>query len=141
MKIIGTNQYANFTSYYPKPVTLKEEVMRIGDIDKVRELYGQIGVDIFKSKGKISILSETADTGQNSILQKIKKILDLHKTEIKYDYDENDTLSDVMLKYMSNEKSGTYTDIQSKFGKLGVDQMDTFKAMGYASTSTSNPVK
>lgn len=137
MKIEKFNNQRNFIGYYNYP-SLKSEVSNIGDLTKVRELYGQIGVDILETNGKYVTLVKNKSSKPQSLLNKIITFLRL-STETKkniYKYNEDDTLSDVMQKYMCNETSGTYDDILKMFGKRGIEQMETFKAMGYTITNT-----
>ena len=137
MKIEKFNNQRNFIGYYNYP-SLKSEVSNIGDLTKVRELYGQIGVDILETNGKYVTLVKNKSSKLQSLLNKIITFLRL-STETKkniYKYNEDDTLSDVMQKYMCNETSGTYDDILKMFGKRGIEQMETFKAMGYTITNT-----
>jgi hypothetical protein len=99
--------------------------------EKVRELYGSIGVDIFEGKDKITILS---DKDYKKSQKLIPRIIKWWSGNGKYDYEEKDSMKDLVMKYGCNEGSGTYAQIEEKFGKEGVRIADIFKIIGYFKT-------
>ena len=136
MKIDKLGQNLGFTSFRVPP-SLKTEVDLLSNVELVRKLYGQIGVDIFESKGKSISLKKDKGVEPKSRIQKLANFFGIGKNKTpEYKYDEDDTLSEVMQKYMCNETSGSYEDIKRLFGERGIEQMETFKAMGYVITNT-----
>ena len=99
--------------------------------ESVKKMYGDIGVDIFEGKNKITILSEKDYNKSQTILSKIKKWWS--GTE-KFDYEEKDSVKDLVLKYGYNNHSGTYEEIEEKFGREGLRIANIFKVMGYFRT-------
>ena len=99
--------------------------------EKVRELYGSIGVDIFEGKDKITILSDKDFKKSQTLINRIKK---WWSGKGKLDYEEKDSMKDLVHKYAYNEKQGTYAQIEEKFGKEGVRIANIFKVMGYFKT-------
>ena len=110
-------------------MTLYEEIraLRCTSAENVRELYGELGVDIYN--GKIpTILSDTDKKRTKSLIYRIIKwwsgigILD---------YEQSDRLRDVILKYGYNKKGGLVKDINRIFGSRGVAELETMSRMGY----------
>ena len=96
-------------------------------INRIKTLYGDIGVDIYEGR-KPSILSEDD-------VKKSKKLINRLKTWLtgknKLEYDEKDSIHDVILKYMYNKKFGKNCDIENKFGAEGLRELSIMRAMGY----------
>ena len=99
--------------------------------EKVKTLYGNIGVDIFEGKNKITILSKEDYNKSQTFLSKIRKWWNGNG---KFDYEEQDSVKDLVLKYGCNNISGTYAEIEEKFGKEGRRVADIFKLIGVFTT-------
>ena len=99
--------------------------------EKIKELYGNIGVDIFEGKDKITILS---DKDYKKSQKLVNKIIKWWSGKGKVDYEEEDSMKDLVMKYAYNEKQGTYAQLEEKFGKEGTRIADIFKVMGYFKT-------
>jgi len=99
--------------------------------EKIKELYGSIGVDIFEGKDKITILS---DKDYKKSQKLIPRIIKWWSGKGKYDYEEKDSMKDLVMKFGLNEGSGTYAQIEEKFGKEGIRIADIFKVIGYFRT-------
>ena len=95
----------------------------------VKDLYGNFGLDIFEGKKNPTILSDKEFKKSISIISKIRTWFTGNSL---YDYEENDTLSDILFKYIGNKKYGLVKNIESKFGKKGLEQLNRFGRMGYA---------
>ena len=94
----------------------------------IKTLYGNIGVDIFEGKEKITILSDKDYKKSQSFISKVIKWLN---GEGKLDYEENDSVKDLVHKYIYNQKFGTFEEIEEKFGKAGRNVVDIFRVIGY----------
>ena len=99
--------------------------------ETVKQLYGNIGVDIFEGEAKITILSDKDLKKSQTLLSKIRK---WWSGSGKFDYEENDSVKDLVLKYGCNNRMGTYTELEEKFGQEGVRIADIFKIVGYFRT-------
>ena len=99
--------------------------------EKVKELYGNIGVDILEGKDKITILS---DKDYKKSQKLVNKIIKWWSGKGKVDYEEEDSMKDLVMKYAYNEKQGTYAQLEEKFGKEGIRIADIYKVMGYFKT-------
>ena len=99
--------------------------------ETVKQLYGNIGVDIFEGKAKITILSDKDLKKSQTLLSKIRK---WWSGSGKFDYEENDSVKDLVLKYGCNNRMGTYTELEEKFGQEGVRIANIFKIVGYFRT-------
>ena len=95
-------------------------------LQQVRKLYGEIGVDIFEGR-KPTILSNEEIAESKKIINRIKA---WWSGMSKFDYEEGDRLSDVILKYASNKKSGSVKDIEIMFGQVGVKELEVMRKMG-----------
>ncbi len=84
--------------------------------EKVKTLYGDIGVDIFEGKEKITILSKEDYKKSQSF---ISKAIRWWSGKGKLDYEEKDSVKDLVHKYAYNQTSGTFDEIEEKFGKEG----------------------
>lgn len=96
--------------------------------EKVKTLYGDIGVDIFEGKDKITILSEEDYKQSNKL---INKLIRYFSGKGKLDYDEKDSVKDLVLKYGYNNHRGTFDEIEEKFGQEGLRVAKLFKMMGF----------
>lgn len=96
--------------------------------EKVKTLYGDIGVDIFEGKEKISILSDKDYKKSQSF---VSKAIKWWSGKGKLDYEETDSIKDLVHKYAYNQKCGTFEEIEEKFGKEGRRVADIFKVMGF----------
>ena len=110
-------------------MTLAEEVHSLRRMNKesVRKLYGDIGVDIFVGR-KPSILSQEDKKESKKLIYRIKA---WWKGLGKLEYEENDRLRDVILKYTYNNKTGKTEEIRKLFGDKGVSELDIMYLMGY----------
>ena len=99
--------------------------------EKVKKLYGDIGVDIFEGKDKITILSDTNDKKSKTLINRIIKWWSGNE---KLDYEENDSIKDLVHKYAYNQKRGTFSDIEEKFGQEGRKAADIFRIIGFLRT-------
>ena len=100
--------------------------------EKVKTLYGDIGVDIFEGKEKITILSKEDYKKSQSF---ISKAIRWWSGKGKLDYEENDSVKDLVHKYAYNQTSGTFDEIEEKFGKEGRRVADIFKVIGFFTTN------
>lgn len=118
----------NLDLYYAVPL----KMLVLGESNKnvqfIRKNYGQLGVDIFQSEKKPSILSKKDSKKINIVINGIKKIFGCIGKD---DYKETDSLNDVMFKYIYNNKHGEDSDIKNVFGEKGMELFRIFKAQGY----------
>ena len=96
---------------------------------QVRQTYGQIGVDIFQGKNKISIITDKSYKKDDKFINSVKSFLGVDKR--KYDYNKKDSLYDVMFKYLVNKEQVNSSEIKNMFGEKGLEVMNVFKAMDY----------
>ena len=96
---------------------------------QVRQTYGQIGVDIFQGKKKISIITDKSYKKDDKFINSVKSFLGVDKR--KYDYNKKDSLYDVMFKYLVNKEQVNSSEIKNMFGEKGLEVMNVFKAMDY----------
>ena len=99
--------------------------------ENIKKMYRDIGVDIFEGKDKITILSEQDYKKSKSITAKIKSWFSWGG---KYDYEEKDTVKDLVHKYGCNNIRGTYDEIEEKFGQEGRRVAEIFRIIGYFRT-------
>lgn len=124
----------NNNTYKPtfsSQLSLRGEIAKLKNPTKeiVQDMYGTFGLDMFEGKENLTILSDKELKKSKSLISRIKTWF----TGISlYDYEEGDSLSDVVLKFMGNQKSGLVKGIETKFGKKGVEQLERFGRMGYA---------
>ena len=99
---------------------------------KIQALYGELGVDVFEKRKPISIIKKQHD---NNILTNVYlKIKNFFATKL--EYSENDTVFDVVFKYIYNEKNVSSEDIEIRFGQRGLEEFETMKAMGFITQNT-----
>ncbi len=96
--------------------------------ERVKTLYGDIGVDIFEGKKNITILSDKDYKKSQSF---ISKAIRWWSGKGKLDYEEKDSIKDLVHKYAYNQKFGTFDEIEQKFGKEGRRVSDIFKVIGF----------
>lgn len=110
-------------------MSLRDEINLLTkkDVQIVRKLYGEIGVDIFEKKD-ISILSKEDKKPYKRFINSIKSLLGMHA---KIDYNEDDSLYTLLLKYIVNKKQGTNAEIEQKFGEKGMQMAESFRYLGY----------
>ena len=110
-------------------MTLSEEVRSLGkmSVENVRKLYGDIGVDIYEGR-KPTILSEQDIKESKRLINRIKHWWSGFG---KFDYEPQDRLRDIILKYGCNKKAGLVKDIEKIFGSEGVSELEHLRKMGY----------
>ena len=106
-----------------------QAVKKMKTVDEVRKEYGSLGVDIFENKPKISILQPEDNTPIKRVINSIKGFLGIGRT--KADYEPEDNIKKVMMKYFYNERIATQKEISEKFGKKGMDCVLEMEYMGY----------
>ena len=124
----------NNNTYKPtfsSQLSLRGEIARLKNPTKemVQDMYGTFGLDIFEGKEHLTILSDKEFKKSKSIISKIRTWFTGNSL---YDFEDGDTLSDIVLKFMGNKKSGLVKDIETKFGKKGLEQLNRLGRMGYA---------
>ncbi len=124
-KIIGLN-----TENIPLKKIIKQNPSLTRE--KVKTLYGDIGVDIFEGKEKITILSEKDYKKSHSF---INRAISWWSGKGKLDYEEKDSVKDLVHKYAYNQTSGTYDEIKEKFGEEGRRVADIFRVIGFLTTN------
>ena len=92
----------------------------------IREQFGKVGLDI--SEGRTPTILSNADIKEsNKLVNRIKKWWSGFG---KLDYEQNDRLRDIILKYAYNKKTGTIKEIEEMFGKEGVRELKSMHLMG-----------
>ena len=111
-------------------LSLRNEITKLKNPTKemVQNMYGTFGLDIFEGKKHLTILSNKEFKKSKSLISKIKTWFTGNAL---YDYEDGDTLGDIVFKFMGNKKSGLVKDIETKFGKKGLEQLNRFGRMGY----------
>ena len=115
--------------------TLQDEVLSVKKPtkEKIRHLYGQIGIDIFQGKTNISLKNKNVE--QNFItklLDKLSAIKDYIFDGGIEDYKPQDTLRNAMYKYMLFRPTFKDNEIYETFGEKGLLQLRKFYFTGIA---------
>lgn len=107
-------------------IPLKIEISKLKNPTKetVRDLYGTFGLDILEKKQSLTIISKR-DIG---FLSKVKNWLTGNSFK---DFEEGDTLKDVVFKYAGNKECGLVDDIETMFGKKGLKALESLARLGY----------
>ena len=87
-------------------------------------MYGTFGLDIFEKKQPLTITSKRDIV----FLSKVKNWLTGNTFE---DFEEGDTLKDVVFKYAGNKECGLIDDIRTRFGKKGLKALESLARLGY----------
>ena len=95
-------------------------------IVSIKRMYGDFGVDIFEGKKQLTILSEK-EKNPNFI----EKIVRWFTGNAPLEYEEGDTMFDVVFKYTGNKKAGLEKDIEAKFGEEGIKKLHSLQRLGY----------
>ena len=111
-----------------QPLAVEIQQIKHPTTEKVRKLYGQLGVDIFQKKEQISILDKKEQTPFRKFINRIKSNLGFRYP---MDYSKKDSMSDVILKYMCNKKFGTTKELAEMFGEKGLEQLRRYQSVGY----------
>lgn len=118
------NNHKNFTfSGLIQGLTLKNEIAKLKNPTKemVKDLYGSFGLDIYEGKKKLTIIYDTELKKSKSIMSRMKNLLMGNKLQ---DFEESDTLSDVLNKFIENKGNGFVKDIETMFGKKGLAKLE-----------------
>ncbi len=125
----------NNNTYKPtfsSQLSLRGEIAKLKNPTRemVQDIYGTFGLDIFEGKEHLTILSDKELKKSKNLISKIKTWF----TGISlYDYEEGDSLRKVVLKYAGNKESGLVKDVETKFGKKGLAELDKLYLQGYVS--------
>lgn len=108
--------------------TLYQEIQQNKNLPiiSIKRMYGDFGVDIFEGKKQPTILSEK-EKNPNFI----KKIVRWFTGNAPLEYEEGDTMFDVVFKYIGNKKAGLEKDIEEKFGEEGIKKLRSLQRLGY----------
>ena len=96
--------------------------------ENIKLLYGDFGVDLFEGKRKPPLVKQKKES-KNPIVKIIDKIKDYFSS--KAEFEPDDTMYWVVNKYIFNEKKGFVKDIETKFGKKGMEVFGRLERMGY----------
>lgn len=109
-------------------MTLSEQVrsMKV-PVEQVRRLYGDIGVDIYEGRTP-SILSEDEIKKSKKLINRIKA---WWSGMGNFEYEPQDRLRDVLLKYAYNKRCGKTKEIEKLFGEEGLRELKIMQKMGY----------
>lgn len=112
----------------PTRCSLTQEIKTLKKPTKetIKKLYGDFGVDIYEGKKQPTILTEKER--KRNIFDKIKTWFTGVAPD---DYEEGDSLFDVVFKYVGNKKVGLEKDIEEKFGKEGIKKLRSLQRLGY----------
>ena len=102
---------------------LRNEIARLKNPTKemVRDMYGTFGLDIYEGKKNLTIISDAELKKSKSIMSRMKNWLMGNKLQ---DFEEGDTLSDVLNKFIENKGNGFIKDIETMFGKKGLAKLE-----------------
>lgn len=117
-------------TYYTSRIPLYIEIQQVKKPTsaKIKKMYGQLGLDIFEGKEKISILSDKENKPFKKFVNNIKAMFAM---PVQFEYQKKDTMKDILLKYMFNKNSGTNKEIEEKFGEKGLECLQYFKLLEY----------
>ena len=117
-----------FPSRFYEPQSLYQEIkaLKKSTPEKVKQMYGDFGLDIYNGKSTLTILSEKEKNP--SIMTKIKTWF---TGKAPADYEECDSLLTVLFKYVGNKEVGLEKDIQDKFGEQGIKKLESLRRLGY----------
>ncbi len=118
-KVIPTTHEV-YRSFYDRVKSVEREPSFI------REQFGKIGLDIYEGRTP-TILSADDIRESKKLINRIKK---WWSGTGKFDYEQNDCLFNIILKYALNKKSGTVKEIEEMFGKEGVSELKSMRYMG-----------
>ena len=120
----------NYSPLLNSGMPLISEIRQVKEptVEKVKELYGDFGVDLFVGKEKPSLIKEKPKS-KNPLVNLFNRVKD-HFSQ-KAEFEPDDTMFRVVNKYIFNEKSGLTKDIEQKFGKSGMDVFHRMERMGY----------
>lgn len=110
------------------PLAAEIKQMKKPTVEKVRDLYGDFGVDLFVGKEHPSIIKQKPKS-KNPIVNLINKIKE--HFEGKAEFEPDDSMFRIVHKYIFNEKAGLVKDIETKFGKRGIRILEGMERMGY----------
>ena len=127
------NNNTNFTS---SSSTLRNEIAKLKNPTKeiVEDLYGNFGLDIYAGKKHLTILSDSELNESKNIISKMKNWLFGSKLQ---DFEEGDTLTDVLNKFINNKNNGLVKDIEKMFGKKGMAKLEDEDVYIYTYTFNS----
>ena len=116
----------NNNTYKPtfySQLSLRGEIAKLKNPTKeiVEDLYGNFGLDIYAGKKHLTILSDSELNKSKSVVSKMKNWLFGSKLQ---DFEEGDTLTDVLNKFINNKNNGLVKDIEKMFGKKGMAKLD-----------------
>ena len=119
-RVNNNNYKPNFSS---SSLTLRNEIAKLKNPTKeiVEDLYGNFGLDIFAGKKHLTILSDSELNKSKSFVSRMKNWLFSSKLQ---DFEEGDTLTDVLNKFINNKSNGLVKDIEKMFGKKGMAKLD-----------------
>ena len=132
MQVQRVNNNNTYRPAFSSQLPLRGEIAKLKNPTKelVQDLYGTFGLDIFLKKEPLTIVSDAERKKSKSLMSRIKTWF----TGISlYDYEEGDSLKKVVLKYAGNKESGTVKEVETKFGKKGVEELDNLYLQGYVS--------
>lgn len=109
------------------PLVTEIRQMKKPTVEKVRELYGDFGVDLFEGK-QPSLIKETPKS-KNPVINIVNKVKDYFSK--KAEFEPDDSMFRIVHKYIFNEKAGLVKDIETKFGKSGKRILEGMERMGY----------
>lgn len=112
-----------------KGLPLLSEIRQVKEpsLEKIKELYGDFGVDLFI--GKTPSLTKNKSKSKNPLVNLFNRVKDYFSQ--KAEFEPDDTMFRVVNKYIFNEKSGLTKDIEQKFGKSGMKVFKSMQKMGY----------
>jgi hypothetical protein len=124
--MISTTKIMNIDT---KKIPLRQVIKQMPNPTKesVRKLYGNVGLDIFEGKSKITILPNN-NKNANSLINRIYNWCIGNR---KYDYEEKDSLNDLVLKHACNLTNDTSSEIENLLGQEGRKIADIYMVIGY----------